>query len=494
MPVIFLLFVAVLGLATPRVEAAVAAWPAFRGLHRSGVAWDGGFPLDFGPETNVMWGVPFPGAPSSPVVWEHHLYLTGLEQGLLTTFALDASTGRLEWKAGVEPGRTEPGSRLSHPAAATPVTDGRLLIAYFAPFGLVAYDRTGREVWRHRIPTPVTQHGASSSPVLAGDLVLQVCDQDAGSFVLALDKASGTVRWKTERPEFRRGFSTPLPWPPEAPEEVVVAGTLRLVAYGLDDGAEHWSVRGLPNEMVASPVGGDGWVYVAGWTYGAGVPRMPAWDGLAARGDQDHDGELTREEAPAGPARQQFAYMDADRNGRVTREEYEAIATIFNASSNAVFAVRPGGRGDVTASRIEWRQSRGLPYVPSPLFYEGRLYLVKNGGLASCLDARTGKFWYQEERMGAGALGDYYSSPVAGGGRIVAISQAGMAVVYRAGDTFEVLRRNALGEPVLATPAIVDGVLYVRTAGHLYAFADRQPDNGHPAGGRHPAEGPGATE
>jgi outer membrane protein assembly factor BamB len=385
---------------------------------------------------------------------------------------LDGSTGQEFWRAGIEPGPTEPGSQLSHPASATPTTDGERLIAFFAPFGLIAYGLDGRELWRHPLPTPVTQHGASSSPVLAGDLVLQLCDQDTESYLLALDKRTGEVRWKTDRSGFRRGFSTPLPWPPEGPELVVVAGTLRLVAYQLVDGLERWSVRGLPNEMVASPVGGEGHIFVAGWTSGSGVPRMPDWTGLLARGDADQDGRLTRNQAPAGPARQHFAYIDANRDGMVTAEEYKAVSEIFNASSNVVLAVKPGGTGDVTRTHVKWRQNKGLPYVPTPLLYQGRLYLVKNGGLASCLDARTGEYVYREERLGA--LGDYYSSPIAVGDCVLAISQAGMAVVYRAGDTLNVLHRESLGEEVLATPAFANGTLYVRTQGHLHAFRERR--------------------
>jgi outer membrane protein assembly factor BamB len=112
---------------------------------------------------------------------------------------------------------------------------------------------------------------------------------------------------------------------------------------------------------------------------------------------------------------------------------------------------------------------RGLPYVPSPLYYDGRIYLVKNGGLASCLDTRTGEFLYQEERLGA--LGDYYASPGVAAGKICVASQQGVVVIHRAGDTLDVLARNALGEPILATLAMVEDKLYVRTKSQLYAFS-----------------------
>jgi outer membrane protein assembly factor BamB len=318
------------------------------------------------------------------------------------------------------------------------------------------------------LPVPVTQHGPGTSPVLAGDLLLLNGDQDMGSYLLAVDKRDGRTRWKTERPAFRRGFATPLPWPAEKPEHLIVPGTLRLVAYNLKDGSERWSVRGLPNEMVSSPVAGDGLIFIAGWTHGSGVSRMPDFDQLLAQGDANHDGKLTRAEAPTGPAKQHFVYIDRDKDGLATREEYAVIARIFDESKNVALAIRPDGRGDVTDTHVVWKATRGLPYVPSPLFYEGRIYLVKNGGLASCLDAKTGRISYQEERLGA--LGDYYASPVAAAGKICVASQPGVVVVYRAGDTLEVLARNPLNEPLLATPAIVDDTLYVRTRSQLYAF------------------------
>ncbi len=458
-----------------------ANWPAVRGPHRGGVpgpadqatAGQRPFPIHFGPKTNLVWQVGVPSGHSSPILWGNHLFLTGFEANQLLVLALNRATGAEQWRRALDPGPVESGSRLSHPATATPTTDGDRVISYFAPFGLVAHDLEGRELWRHPLPTPVTQHGASSSPVLAGGLVLQLCDQDTDSYLLALDRATGRQVWRTERPGFRRGFSTPLPWPPENPEVAVVAGTLRLAAYQLSDGKERWTVHGLPNEMVASPIGGAGWIYLAGWTSGSGVPRMPTWTNLITQGDTDGDGLLAREEAPQGPARNHFAYLDADKDGKLSAAEYETVARVFDQSQNVAMAVQPEGTGDLTSTRVRWRQKRGLPYVPTPLFHHDRLYLVRNGGLVSCLDARTGEFRYQEERLGA--LGDYYASPVAAGDQVLVIAQPGTAVVYRTGDTLEVLARNSLGEEVLATPAIVDRTLYVRTKTSQFAFREPQP-------------------
>ncbi len=344
------------------------------------------------------------------------------------------------------------------------------VFAYFGAFGLACYDFEGVERWRKPLPIPITQHGSGTSPVLAGDYLVLNCDQDVDSYLIAVDKPSGRTVWRTERAEFRRGFSTPLPYPPERPEQLIVPGTLRLVAYDLKDGSERWTVRGFANEMVPSPVSGDGLIFVTGWTPGSGAPTLANFDALLAAGDQTKDGKLTREETPAGPARQHFVYIDADKDGFVTREEWDSMSTIFNQSQNVLLAVKPGGTGDCTATHVEWKQTRGLPYCPSPLHHDDRIYLVKNGGLASCFDARTGKIFYQEERLGT--IGDFYASPIAAGDKICAISQPGTVVIYRAGETLEVLSRNSLGETVVATPAVIDAILYIRTRDALWAFRE----------------------
>ncbi len=462
------MFLIVAGLLAGQTTRAEESWPQFRGPAGSGVSARGDFPVHFGPSSNVLWQAAVPSGNSSPCIWGDKIFLTGFAEGNLETFCLDRLSGRLLWKQRLQPEKIDRGAALGSPATATPATDGQRVCVYFGSFGLLGYDFEGKEQWRKPLPIPITQHGAGTSPVLAGDRLLLNCDQDAGAHLLAVNGRTGATLWKADRSPFRRGFSTPLVWPADKPELVIVAGTLRLVAYQINDGAERWSVSGLPNELVASPVAADGLVLVAGWTQGAGVSQLPKFDALLAQGDRNQDGKLARDEAPGGPARQHFIYIDANKDGFLTREEWDSMASIFERSQNACLGVRPDGRGDVTATHVAWKQTRGLPYVPSPLGYEGRIYLMKNGGLASCFDAKTGKVFYGEERLGA--LGDYYASPVAAAGKICAVSQAGVVVIYRAGDTLEVLARNALNEQVLATPAIIGKTLYVRTKSRLYAF------------------------
>ncbi len=416
----------------------------------------------------MWWRTPLPPGHSSPCIWDEALFLTSASGSEFRVHCLEARTGKSRWERTIGGTVKEPGSALSSPASPTSCTDGERVISYFGPFGVVCHDLAGNELWRTPLPEPSTQHGVGSSPVLADELVILLRDQDVGSHLLALDKRTGTLAWRRERPGFRRGFCTPLVIGEQPETLIVAAGTLRMQAYRARDGADLWQVSGLPNEVCASPVTANGLVYGAGWTPGSGVPRMPGFDSLIASGDQDGDGQLARRELPSGPAAQHFNYMDADRNGTLTRAEYEFIARVFHESRNALLAVRLGGDGDVTSTHVAWRHDRGLPYVPSPLLYRGRIYLLKNGGLLTCLDASSGAVKYQEERLGV--MGDNYASPVAADGRIAVASQGGTVAVVAAADALEVIARNPLGEPILASPALAHDAIYIRSRETLWAF------------------------
>jgi hypothetical protein len=197
---------------------------------------------------------------------------------------------------------------------------------------------------------------------------------------------------------------------------------------------------------------------------------MPEFDGFAKEHDADRDGRFRWAELPEGAVKQRFKHLDGNRDGAVDRQEWESMAEIFQRVENQAFAVRPDARGGISDGGVLWRFKKGLPYVASPVYYGGRLYLVKNGGMLTCLDPQTGRALYQEERLGAG--GDYYASLLAADGRLYVTSRPGTICVVRAGDQFEVLARNSLGESLQATPAAVDSRLYVRTASRLYAFGE----------------------
>jgi outer membrane protein assembly factor BamB len=225
----------------------------------------------------------------------------------------------------------------------------------------------------------------------------------------------------------------------------------------------------------SSPTAGNGLLFSASWNVGGDTDdrvTMESFADATAKYDANHDGRFVPSELPDGPVKQRFTQMDLDKDGVVTSEEWETMRQMFAKAGNSVFAVRPGGHGDITQTHLAWRVTRSLPYVSSPLFYQGRVFTMKNGGLASCYEAETGKPLYQDVRVGV--AGDYYSSAVAAGGHLYLAAQNGTVLVLKAGDTPEVVARNALGEEIFATPAIIDGTLFIRSATKLTAF--RQSD------------------
>jgi hypothetical protein len=251
----------------------------------------------------------------------------------------------------------------------------------------------------------------------------------------------------------------------------VVAGTLRAIGYDLETGAEIWTVRGLSRAVHMTPsVGPDGILYVAAWTPGGDegdrIDVAPFAEMLAQH-DKNKNGTLESDELPDGPLKSRFSLIDRDKDGHITKEEFEHLRRIFNTAQNRIVAIKPGGRGDITSSHVLWSQKRYLPVVPSPLYYQGQIYLMRNGGLLATLDARTGKL-LKHERIPGG--GDYYSSPVGGDGKVYLASERGDVVVIRTGPQWQVLSRARFGEDVYATPALVDGRIYLRTASHLYCF------------------------
>jgi outer membrane protein assembly factor BamB len=188
---------------------------------------------------------------------------------------------------------------------------------------------------------------------------------------------------------------------------------------------------------------------------------------MLARHDTNKNGTIEEDELPPGPARERFRMLDRNKDGHITRAEWEYGRQRFEAAQNRLVAIRPGGKGDVTKTHVLWSQEKYLPVIPSPLYYRDRLYLARNGGLFAVLDARTGKLRKQGRLYGSS---NYYSSPVAADGKVWFASQSGDVTVVRVEPDWKVVCRARFGEEIFATPAIVDGRIYLRTAGHLYCF------------------------
>ncbi len=452
--------------------AHAANWPQFRGADATAIGVGNGKPpVHFGPKTNLVWSTELPAGHSSPVIWDKHIFLTGVDAGKLVTLALNRASGKVLWKMPAPVEKLEAAHRISNPAAPTACTDGERVIAYFGSYGLLAYDFAGKELWRHPLPLPIVEFGAGSSPILVGDLVVQLCDSDMDSYLVAVDKRTGKQAWKTTRPSHRRGFSTPFVWQHDGIEEIIVNGSLKVSSYDPKDGSLRWTCRGMARVANASPTAGEGLLYIASWNIGGDAGdrlTLPLHAEFLGQNDKNKDGKLAKDEFPAGPFKDRFTQFDLDKDGIVTKAEFEGMANQFVQAENAIFAVKPGGRGDITETHVVWKHNRSLPYVASPLFHQGRIYTVRSGGMASCYDAKSGEVIYRDERLGA--LGDYYSSLTAADGNVYAISQKGTVTLFNGSSAPEVVAQNEMGETVMSTPAVVDGRIYMRTEKRLMCF------------------------
>jgi outer membrane protein assembly factor BamB len=251
-----------------------------------------------------------------------------------------------------------------------------------------------------------------------------------------------------------------------------------MIAYNLKTGDEKWSVAAMPSGPCTSPVAADGVVYFAGWSPGGPDDKqfqLPPFDTVHQQAKAKGKDFITKEEAAGTFFKDFFDPVDENKDGKVTREEWDAVLKFMAEGKNSAFAVKPGGSGDVTKSHVLWTKTKGLPYVSTGIAYGGQFLTVKDVGLVSAYDLKSGKEIYTQEREVAG--GKYYASPVAANGHIYFTSlEEGTVTVLKAGaDKPTVVAQNPkLGERVSATPAIADDTLYVRTAGHLYAFAEKK--------------------
>lgn len=462
------------------------AWPQFRGPNAQGVAADRvPYPDRLNPARNLLWKTPVPAGMSSPVVWGDRVFVTGIDdKQQLLTVALDRVTGRVLWQRRAPAEKIEKVYTASSPAASSPATDGERVFAYFGSFGLIAYDRGGKELWTRPIPMVPRGFGTATSPILVGDKLL-LNGQGRNSHLLALRTHDGAELWKVEKPAFASDYPVPVVWTRDGEPEVVVPGAGGVAAYRLRDGAKNWWLGGLSVQAVPSLVVGDRLLYVTSYLPGGDVDHrleLPDFDDMLKKFDKNGDGTLAAAEVPRDfviyhrggdggigdmTVHNIFGRFDTNGDRAIARAEWKAIVAAFD---NTVLALQPKSTGALDKSSVVWEQKKAIPEVPSPLLYQGRLYLIKNGGLMACYDALTGKLHYYE-RVGAGGL--YYASPVAADGKLYTASLKGIVSVIRAGDTLEVLARTNLGEEIAGTPALAGGAVYVRSRNHLWAFGTK---------------------
>lgn len=437
-----------------------ADWPQFRGPNGAGVAVDGAaFPAAF----QTVWKAAVPAGLSSPVVIGPRVFITGLEGERFVLAALDRASGRLLWQRFVPRARAEKLHKLNHSASPSVVSDGQSVVAFFPGFGLAAYSVTGDERWRTPLGPFNNVYGMGVSPVIADGRVVLIVDQNAGSYAAAFDLRNGEQLWRTPRKEALSGHSTPVvhgKW-------ILAPGSLRMEAYEIATGRVAWAVDGLPSEMKSVPVVNGDLVFVHGFNTpenDAGklltIPPFPE----ALRGfDKNGDGRLSKAEAPSTHAARNFEYLDLDASGTLDAAEWDQYIRTMRAE-NALLAYKIGGG-------LAWKFQRSIPQLPSPLVYRGVLYMINEGGVLTTLDAATGKL-HKQARL-RGEADRYYASPVAADGKVYIASHTGTVSVLRAGPEQELLAVNQVEEEILATPALVDGRVLIRTKEAVYCYGGK---------------------
>ena len=474
----FLLLCAVGAASVFAAHSAPPSWPAFRGSNSSGVSADAKPPVNIGPTNNVAWKTEVPWSPSSPCIWDDHIFLTTYAEKELQTRCYQREDGKLLWSRGLRPDKLEMyHGTESSPAASTPSTDGERVVSYFGSFGLICYDRKGTEQWRYPLPVAISlgSYGTATSPLIGSNLVVVALDREEDSSLLAVDLHTGKKAWETPRPDSYGSFGTPITWKNADVDEVVVPGSLRLKGYALKSGQEDWMVEGVTGFACTTPVAGEGLLYFAAWTDGKADDPWPSWDQFLEKHDKNKDGVITLDEFDDA-SRDYYRGLDLNHDGKIDKGDYDKLLASLAKGENVMLALKPGGRGNISKTHIAWKATRGLPYIASPLLYDGRIYCVKNGGMLSSWDAKSGNPYYLQERLNAD--GYYYSSPVAADGRIYLASLNGKFTVVKAGgDKPEILHQSLFGERIYASPALAGDKFYLRTRSALYAFGESSVKN-----------------
>ena len=433
----------------PKAGPAAGSWPSFRGPQAAGVADGQHLPERWDPNTgeNILWRTPIPGiAHASPIVWGDRVFVaTAISSDPRATFqpgvpapesstdrsrhkwvlyAIDKHTGTIAWERVAFEGEPRDRRHLkSTYANATPATDGRIVVAWFGSQGVHAYDMNGAPLWQVDLGRvdmgaygiPNYEWGPASSPIIWNDLVLLQCDTQADSFVLALEAATGKTVWKADRDELSSWGTPTVVMTPTGPELVTNASN-HIRGYDPGSGRELWRLGGSSQLTAPTPFVAGGLIVVA--------------------------------------------------SGR--------------APERPLFAIRPGARGDITlksgatsSDTIAWSRPGRGSYMTTPVAYQGILYVLANNGVFDAYDLQTGAEIYRERLTNIGS--GFSASPVVADGRVYLTSEDGEMLVIAAGREFRLIARNAMGELLMATPALSEGVMYVRSAATLFAIGRRRP-------------------
>jgi outer membrane protein assembly factor BamB len=460
-------------------------WPGFRGPGGSAVSDETQTPSEWGTGTNVAWKVAVPGYGwSCPVVWGDKVFVTtavsdkqkkpspgfgggpgggfrppggggfGPRGGFgkqdppndvykFQVICLNAADGKILWRETARESKpTIPTQPSNTYASETPATDGERVYAYFGMHGLYAYDFAGKQVWKLDLGSYPTAlgFGTGSSPALADGKVIVQCDNEKESFLVGVDAKTGKEAWRTKRTE-RTTYSTPLVWKNKERTEIICLGSQKVRSYDPGTGKQFWELGGLAGQPKASPVATEELLFVG---TGGGPGGMTGGGGFGPPG--------SRKGGPGAAPKGGFGM----------------------GGSRPLLAVKPGAAGDITLKEgaktnefVVWKDDKAGPQTPSPLVYQGYLYVLdERGGSLTCYDAKTGKQQYKERLGGRG----FTSSPWASDGKVFCLDDSGTTHVVRAGPTFKELGKNVLEGMSWSTPAVGNGSVFLRTVDTLYCL------------------------
>jgi len=438
-------------------------WSRFRGENGSGLSESTGLPSEFSKEAGEGWRVEVPFGRSAPVLDDERVYLTAVEEDQLVTYAFARESGKQLWRRAVPRVRTADLYSLTDSATPTPAVDGEGVFVFFQEFGLLAYDLEGQERWRLPLGPFRNFYGMAASPILAGELIVLVCDQAGGSFVVGVERKSGSVRWRRERSSRLESYSTPILYPnAERPDQVIVAGSRGVDAYQLGNGQTVWSLEGIGAGPIASPVLSGDQLFVTTISH-----TESGWMDYSEvlENDADEDGELSKEELDGVWLANHFGWVDVDGNGSLSEKDWDALTAELSTDAWGASAIRiaPDGK----SAKLEWTYRKNVSYIPTPIVYDELFYMVQDGVLTS-LETETGEF-VRRERLMQGSP-KVYASPVAADGKLYFATLDGEVVVVEPGREWKVVATSALDEQVWTTPAVDQDGIYWRTKEHLAFF------------------------
>jgi outer membrane protein assembly factor BamB len=441
-------------------------WPRFRGPNGTGISGSTGLPVEFDAGKNMAWRSDVPFGKSSPIIGGSCLFITASQGEKLITMCISPADGKTKWRREIVRTRAAKLFTANDPASPTPSTDGANVYAFFADMGLVSYGPDGNERWRLPLGPFENFYGMSVGPVFANGKILMYCHQFSVSTLYAVDAKNGKVQWKAERKEPNLGWVTPAVYrAPDGEWQVVTMGSAMVNGYSLETGQERWSARQSGEAPIGVPViHGDLAIFTSN---GYDQPWLPMFRSVLEKYDTNKDGLLSKEEFAKDEAAMHFGYVDTNKDGQLSEQEWNT-ARASGVGDYGVVARNLGGKGALPDSTMRWRLKRNVPYAPAPVIYKDVLFMVKDGGIFTSVNLKTGEI-LKQGRAGT-ALGEYFSSPVAADGKVYTANEAGKVAVMKAEAQWEVLAVNDLHEEIYATPAISNGRLFIRTREALYCF------------------------